>query len=63
LSIPCISSVVPSELVFDDGDEADVDADKEPIQKIVPILSIKTAMEKYSKESIHFYVRNEYGYD
>jgi hypothetical protein len=49
LSIPCISSVVPSELVFDDGDEADVDAGKEPIQKIVPILSIKITMEKYSK--------------
>jgi hypothetical protein len=53
LSLPCISLVVPSELVFDD-DGADVDSGKEPIQKIVPILSIKTSMEKYSKASIHF---------
>jgi hypothetical protein len=44
LSIPCISSVVPSELVFDDSDDdcgADVDSAKEPIQKIVSNRSIK----------------------
>jgi hypothetical protein len=58
LSIPCISSVLALEIVLsddDDGGGADVDSDKEPIQKILLILSIKIAMEKYSKESIHFY--------
>jgi hypothetical protein len=56
LSIPYTSLVVLSELVFDDDDdvEVDVDSGKESIQIIVPILSIKIAMEKYSKDSIHF---------
>jgi hypothetical protein len=53
LSIPYISSVVPLELVYDDG-EVDVDSGKEPIQKIVPILYIKIAMEEYSRYLIHF---------
>jgi hypothetical protein len=53
LSIPYISSVVPSDLVFDDDDGVDVDSGKESIQRIIPILSIKIAMEKYSKDSIH----------
>jgi hypothetical protein len=36
LSIPCISSVVPSELVFDGDDVGeDVDFGKEPILKII----------------------------
>ncbi|MFL6393911.1 MAG: hypothetical protein ACJ708_04535 [Nitrososphaeraceae archaeon] len=56
LSIPYTSLVVLSELVFDDDDDVgvDVDSGKEPIQIIVPILYIKIAMEKYSKDSIHF---------
>jgi hypothetical protein len=56
LSIPYTSLVVLSELVFDDDDDVgvDVDSGKESIQIIVPILSIKIAMEKYSKDSIHF---------
>jgi hypothetical protein len=37
LSIPYISSVVPSELVFDDVG-VDVDSGKESIPKSVPIL-------------------------
>jgi len=53
LSIPYTILVVLSELVFDDVG-VDVDSGKEPIQKIVPILYIKIAMEKYSKDSIHF---------
>jgi hypothetical protein len=54
LSIPCISSVVSSELVFDDDE--DVDSGKEPILKIISILSIKITMEKCSKDSIHFWI-------
>ncbi|MFL6454508.1 MAG: hypothetical protein ACJ71L_10975 [Nitrososphaeraceae archaeon] len=54
MSIPYISLVVLSEPVFDGDDGVDVDSDKESIQKVVPILSIKIAMEKYSKDSIHF---------
>jgi hypothetical protein len=51
LSTPYIRLVVVlSELAFDD-DGVDVDSGKESIQKIVPILHIKIAMEKYS---IHF---------
>jgi hypothetical protein len=54
LSIPYISLVVLSELVFGVGVDVDVDSGKESIQKIVPILSIKIVTEKYSKGSIHF---------
>jgi hypothetical protein len=53
LPAPYISLVVVlSELAYDDG--VDVDSGKESIQKIVPILYIKIATEKYSKDSIHF---------
>jgi hypothetical protein len=59
LSIPCISSVLPLGLVSSEDDDggggADVDSGKEPIQKTLLILSIKIAMEKYSKGSIRFY--------
>jgi hypothetical protein len=58
LSIPCTSSVVPSDLVFDDDEEedvgVDVDSGKEPLLKIILTLSIKIIMEKCSKDSIHF---------
>jgi hypothetical protein len=53
LSIPYISLVL-SESAFDgDDDGVDVDPGKESIHT-VPIVSIKIAMETYSKDSIHF---------
>ena len=50
LSIPYISSVVPSELVFDDEDVGvDVDSGKGPILKIILIPSIKIAWKNVLK--------------
>jgi hypothetical protein len=51
LSIPYISLVVLSELLFDD-DGVDIDSGR--VNSKIPIHSIKIAKEKCSKDSIHF---------